>query len=1048
MMTFIMLMFTVLHINATIESGSSLSAGMPDNNPMSENPMQSITVTGAVTDNQGEPLPGVSISIRGTTQGTVTDANGAYSLNVPNSDAVLEFTYVGFNKQDITVGSQRVINVTMIEETSQLDEVVVIGYGTVKKKDLTGSVGSIRRRDIGELAVVNVEQMIQGRIAGVDVVNNGGLPGVGTTIKIRGVGTIYNSDPLYIIDGMSGDINSVSQYDIESIEILKDASSTAIYGARAANGVVLITTKRGVRGTPKVTLNAYYGIAQPAKKLELLNASQYVDLATELNPFFFRDATRFKPVSEGGMGMNEQWARTDRAKIQDEIFQNAAQQEYNLNINGGGDNSIYNVSGTYTNMDGITRNYNYERLNLMTNLEFTIKKIIKIGQSLSLRRTNRRNVTVDYVGALRWAPYMATVDPENSWGFSKLTTPWDMNDTFNPMTDLNLNQDNQKSTSIREQAFIEVALFDMFKWRTQIQYTNDASNGLSWAPYRENGNLIQPASINENYSYSQSAMIENYLTFDKSIGIHTVNAMVGNTYSTKALNNGRSASIAGSGSDSQAWENYEVLLINRTPSYTVSGNNTWHSAYLSYYGRLNYSLMDRYLLTFNYRQDASPNFSPKNRWGRFPSLALAWKMDEEDFTKSIDNLSQAKLRLSWGKSGNDRIESYAYLANLYSGNGFIVSAMGVNQGTFMGMTINGLPATDIRWETTTSYNAGLDVGFHNNALTASLDVYTRKTDGILVNVPIPGSSGIDGAPIQNAAEVSNTGFEFQAGYNRSIGELNLSVSGVISYNKNEVLSLGQGEPIVMDMVRTEKGHSVGEYYGYVVDKVLSTTAEADAYNQKYGLAVVAGDIAFKDIAGPNDADGNPTGPDGKIDDNDRTFIGQSIPPWSYGLNLSANWRQFDFQLGMTGVSGNKLFDYTRIFEFEAMKRIFNQTATVLDRWQKEGDVTDMPRAVEADPSNNLRMSDRYVKDGSYLRLKNITLGYTVPSLSDKYIDKLRLYVSCQNLYTFTKYDGYDPEVGAENSGDARNYNMRRGVVRSGNMTPLPRTFVIGLQATF
>ena len=1007
-----------------------------------------ITVTGTVIDEKGETVIGANIREKGTTNGIMSDTDGKFSLQV-SEQAVLVISFIGYHTVELTVENQQPVTVRLMEDTKLIDEVVVIGYGTMRKKDLTGAVGSLRAKDIGNVSIVNVEQMIQGRVAGVDVINNTGLPGVGTTIKIRGVGTIYNSDPLYIVDGMPGDINSVSQYDIESIEILKDASSTAIYGARAANGVVLVTTKRGQRGTPKVSLNAYTGVSQVAKKLDILNADQYIDLVTELNPSFFRDARRFVPVSEGGMGMTEQWARTDRTKIQDEIFRNALQQEYHLNVAGGTDNSIYNVSGTYTDMQAITQGYDFKRFILTSNMEFTIRKFIKIGQNLSVRRINRSGNRADFIAALRWAPYMPLEDPENSWGYSKITTPIDLNDTGNPLTGLFLTENLDKSTSIREQAFLEVSLFDMLKWRTQLQYSNSSNNNLEWHPYTENGNIANPATINESFSYSESAMVENYLNFNKEIGIHSFNAMIGNTFSSKKLNNGRNISASGSGSDSEAWENQQVLLVTRTPAYTITNSNTWYGAYLSYYGRLNYSLKDRYLLTFNYRQDASPNFSPKNRWGRFPSVALAWKIEEEDFLKQIDNLSQAKLRLSWGKSGNDRIDSYAYLANLYSGSSNnIVSAIGKNQDMFLGITINGLPAPDIRWETTTSYNAGLDLGFLNNTFTTSIDVYTRLTDGILIRVPIPGSSGIDNAPLSNAAEVRNTGFEFQAGYNKTIGEVNLSISGVVSYNKNEVVSLGAGEPIMNNMMRTEVGHSIGEYYGYVVDKVLSTTAEANEYNRIYGTNAQAGDIAFKDITGPRDEDGNMTKPDDIIDDNDRTFIGNSIPPWNFGLNIFANYRQFDFQLGLSGLAGNKIYDYTRIFELEAMKRPFNQTSDVLKRWRKEGDVTDIPRAVEADPSNNLRNSDRYIKDGSYLRIKNLTIGYTVPLTSNRYIDRLRLYVTCQNLFTFTKFDGYDPEVGAEYEYETSSYNMRRGVLAGNNFTPVPRTFMIGLQTTF
>ena len=569
---------------------------------------------------------------------------------------------------------------------------------------------------------------------------------------------------------------------------------------------------------------------------------------------------------------------------------------------------------------------------------------------------------------------------------------------------------------------------------------------MSWTPYRENGQMQQQASISDNYGYSESGMLENYLNFDKTIGIHTFNAMVGNTFSSAKFNNSRSINTSGNGTTSVPWENYDVLLVTRTPSFTISSNSASYDAYLSYYGRVNYILKDRYLFTFNYRQDASPKFSPKNRWGRFPSVALAWKMEEEAFVKNIPIISQAKLRLSWGKSGNDRIDSYAYVGNVFNGGGSVVAAMGTGPSMWLGSTVNGLPAPNIRWETTTSYNAGIDLGFNNNAFTTTLNVYSRQTDGILIRVPVPQSTGIVDAPLSNAAEVSNIGFEFEAGYNKTFGDLRLSVTGNVSYNKNEVTSLGAGEPIMNTQVRTEVGYPIGFYYGYVVDKVLSTTAEAQAYNAKFGTNAKAGDIAFKDVAGPKDANKKPTGPDGKLTAEDRTYIGTSIPPWAFGMNASANYRQFDLQFGLTGVSGNNLYDQTRIFELEGMQRIFNQSAEVLKRWRKEGDITNVPRAIEADPNENRRHSSRYIKDGSFLRISNVTIGYRVPFVSNQFIDNLRLYVTCQNAYVFTKYNGYDPEFGSNSSGSG--YNMGRGVVSGGNMTPQPRVFMFGLQAAF
>ena len=1004
---------------------------------------QGRTITGVVHDDMG-PVAGANVVVKGTTNGFITDANGQFTLSNVQTNDVLRVSFIGYLTKEVAVGNQTRLDIPIVEDVAALEEVVVIGYGTVRKADVTGSVGSLRTKDVGNVVVANVENMIQGRIAGVDVTNNSGLPGAGVSINIRGVGTINNSDPLYIVDGMPGSINSVSQYDIESINILKDASATAIYGARAANGVVLITTKRGVRGAPRVTLNAYTGISQVAKKLDLLNADQYIDLVTEISPSFFQGARRFLPVDQGGLGYTEQWARTDRTKIQDEIFQNGLQQEYNLNISGGSENSVYSVSGTYTDMDAITKGYNYARFILTANMEFTIRKYIKIGQNLSVTRANTSGRSVDYTAAIRWAPYMPLIDTANAWGYSKITSAIDGgNDTFNPMPNLMLGEVMNKSTRIREQVYIDVSLFDMFKWRTQFQYTNNSNNNFNWMPYTENGNLFNQASIQDVYGYSEGATVENYLTFDKKIESHTINAMIGNTYSTSKLNNGRDVTVSGAGTTATPWENYEVLLVTRAPTQTISGNSSSHSAYLSYFGRLNYYFKDKYLFTFNYRQDASPMFSPKNRWGRFPSMALAWKLEEEEFMKQFRNISQAKLRLSWGKSGNDRINSYAYLANLFQGGSMnIVSAVGVNQDQFLGTTVNTMPAVGIRWETTTSYNAALDLGFMNNRFTASLEVYNRLTDGILIRVPISYSSGIDNSPYSNAAEVRNTGMELQAGYNQSFGDLRLSVSGTLSYNKNEVVSLGAGEPIMgsSSRTRTEVGHSIGEFYGWQVDKVLSTKAESEAYNKKFGANTSAGDLAFKDNDGA--VFRNDKGEEYyQINDNDRTFLGKSIPPWNFGMNILANYRHFDFQVTGAGIAGSKIYDETRVFELDAMKRVFNQTTTVLKRWRKEGDVTDVPRAVSADPSNNLRNSDRYIKPGDYFRIKTLTLGYTVPLTSKVIADNLRFYVTAQNLYTFTKYDGYDPEVTASS-------NTTRGVLSSSSMTPIPRSYIFGLQVTF
>lgn len=1000
----------------------------------------SVTINGVVTTSTDkEPVIGATVKVIGTSDGTITDLDGKYSLSV-RVGSEIEVSYIGYLSQKFKVSStQTVYNTVLSEDVTNLEEVVVVGYGTVKKKDLTGAVSSIRAKDLGTLPVTNVENMLQGRIAGVDITNNNGLPGSGTSIKVRGVGTLYDSSPLCIVDGMPGDINSVSQYDIESIEVLKDASSTAIYGARAANGVIMITTKRGKKGKTKVNFNMYVGASAISKKLDVLNADQYIDLVLELNPYFFDTAKRFMPVEKGGLGYSEEWARTTRGDMQDAVYNLGLQQEYNLGLSGGSDHGTYNVSVTYTDMDAFTVGYNYKHLKLLSNNEFIIHKNIKVGSNLTVRRKDTKGGQFYPSGAAvyQFIPYLPIEDENDPTGYSTMTNELDGVGVRNPMINFVTSQNNQTSklASIREVAYLDISLFDMFKWRSQASFSYSSTANMGWTQANMNAGVEVNASISESMSYSQSMSLENYLTFNKEFGVHSINAMIGNTYSSSKYNYGRSLSAEGGSSADELWENQDILLITAAPSSRVTGNSASHSAYLSYFGRINYSLMDKYLFTFNYRQDASPNFSPKNRWGRFPSGAFAWRIDQEEFMQGLDNLSQLKFRLSAGLSGNDRIDEYAYLASLYS-NPSIGTAFG-STPSFVGggVTVNTLPSANIKWETCTSYNVGLDFGLWNNTFSGSLDIYKRDTKDILIQVPVPGSSGVSIPSYQNAASVRNTGLDLNLTYQNNINGFNYSITGVASYNKNEVTSLGGGEPIMKDYNRTEEGHAIGSFYGYVAEKVISTQAEADAYNKMYYLEnpVQPGDIAWKNMDDKKHEDGRYI-----IDDDDRTFIGCPIPEWSFGLNMSGSYKNFDMQMSFSGVAGCEIFDAIERDLTGTSALSGNRMSKVLDRWQKEGDVTDVPRAVLGDPNGNQRVSTRYIKDGDYLKMKNFTLGYTL-NFKNNYIERIRFYGTVQNLFTITKFDGFDPEMSG-------NDNLTRGV--NNNYIPVPRTFIFGIQASF
>lgn len=1020
-----------------------------------------IDIGGKVTDVDGKPLPGVSVTVKGTTSGTKTDDLGLFILHGVEENAVLIFSIVGYQSQEITVSNENKINIKLTKLQEELDDVIVIGYGSVKKTDLTGAVSSVKQSDIGNVVTSDVGSMIQGRVAGVNVVSANGVPGAGTKILVRGTGTLYNADPLYIIDGMPGSFAAINIYDIESIEVLKDASSTAIYGARAANGVVLVTTKRGKRGPLKIALNAYTGIAQTPKKLPMLNASQYIDLAVETDPNFWSKAKRFIPVSDGGLGYTEEWARTSRNDIQDALFQNALQQEYHVNLSGGAPNITYSFSVDYQNQDAIIKGFNHQRLNVLANTEYKYNDFLKIGNNLTFSRMEDKGTPFtgyasSLMSALNYAPYMDLYDANNSWGYSQMSNALDGGSSYNPLPEIYTHHQLSRTNVFQDQVYGEVNILDGLKFRSQLIYTQTSPFGQLWYPTYAQGGLQYPAQITKNLGWSQSSTWENYFSYNKTLGKHEFSAMAGMSSSSSKFNNSYGLGAMGTSSPTLSWENYNVLMATQTPVASVTGETISHTAYLSYFGRLNYSFLNRYLVTLNYRQDASPNFAPENRWGRFPSAAVAWKVNEEPFLKQSKAIDQLKLRLSWGLSGNDRIPNYGYLSTLFKGynmagfpNG-VGAAFGYPATWIQGTTSNSLASVGIKWEESESYNAGVDLSLWHNRFNASLDLYVRNTRNILVQVPINPSAGIDGAPYTNAASVKNKGFDLSVGYNDKISkDFRFSLSGVIGFVENKVVSLGAGEPIWNAPLETSEfitltavGHPIGSFYGYQVDRVLPTTADAEAYNSKYNQHADAGDIAFRDIAGPKDDKGNPTGPDGKIDDNDRTFIGNPIPKFNYGFNFNFYYKKFDLGIGGTGISGVQIYDF-----FSSRIR----TTERLERWRKEGDITNIPRATNGDNNRNGRVSDRFITNGSYLKIRNITLGYNLLSRVGKYIEQARVYLTVQNAICFTSYKSYDPELGSMNAnggGNDSNYNLQRGIAGQLNNFPNPRVYLLGINVTF
>lgn len=1015
--------------------------------------MQQKAVSGIVTDSKtNTPLTGVNVVVKGTTTGTFTDSNGKYSINLPETNATLVLSFIGYLTQEISVSSGSTLNVTLVEDARVLDEVVVIGYGTVKKKDLTGSVASIQTKDLANSVVSNVGQMIQGKAAGVEISStNGGTPGAGMDIKIRGTTTLNGTGPLTIIDGMPGDIDMVTPSEIESIDILKDASSAAIYGSRGANGVIIITTKKGKIGAPKVTYDSYYGISTPGKQLNVLNASDYVDLLFNIQGGTY-DNTTGHWTNPGGLPVifdDEAHVRSDSVNMQKEVFRRATIQSHNINVSGGTDIAKYRFSAGYFDQGSTRGNYNYTRYNFKSSIEFKIGKRLVIGNNTLFRSTKTSGRDADIGGALRWAPYQPVFSnaSTNPGHYSFITNAGNLNDAVNPMTPLAYNKDNGYDNKLLMQLYAEVSIVEGLKFHSQFQYEYDSYRYLNYLEKDYINNLPNPNYLDEGYSVGMWPKFENYLTFNKTIGAHSFTVMGGISYEKGS--SGRNIAVKGTGYGGESIPIKKVTLGGKPA--TVNGSGVWMSPGMSYFGRINYSLLNRYLLTANFRADASYKFAPANRWGYFPSISAAWKIKEEAFLKDVELISTLKLRVSWGKAGNDQINEYAYVSNVYTGgysggDNLIVYPFGIDNSllsTAYGATVNTLPSTLIRWEETTTKGLGLDAGFFNDKLGLTVDYYNKITNGILVPVPVPLSTGINNPTIKNAASVSNKGIDLQISYrgSTSIG-FDYNVSVVAGYNKNNVESLGEGQPIYANsnqevgfINRTEAGKPIGYYFGYKTDGILFTKAEADAYNEKYGTTSSAGDYKFLDVNG-----------DAKITDADRTNLGNAMPAWTYGLNLYFSFKGFDLQIAGSGVYGCELVNYNRAYWLEGGVRPFNGSTTLLSRWRYDGDTeAKLPGVAKTDPNKNTRFSNRYVEDASYARLKTLTLGYT---FNNKWFgnifQSLRIYTTIENALLITKYTGYDPESGFDTT--VGSGTIGRGIDHQG--IPMPKNYLFGIQLSF
>ena len=1015
-----------------------------------------VTVTGRVSDEKGEGLPGVNVLLKGTTTGTTTDADGNYALNVPDAieGGTLVFSFIGYLTQEVPISNRGTIDVKLASDVKALGEVVVVGYGTQKKRDLTGAVASVNTGQLRGIPLTSPDQALQGRLSGVVVTQNSGAPGAGASVRVRGLGTINNSEPLYVVDGVPVLNNSsgteggsgvntnvlatINPNDIATIDVLKDASAVAIYGSRGANGVVIITTKRGQEGPPKVFFDAYYGGQSAWRKLDLLDSYGYAALSNESNA-----NAGLPPIArladENVLAQNTDW--------QSELLRPAPIQNYSLSVSGGSAKATYNVSGGFFDQQGIMVGTDFKRYSFRVNTDFTLSRRLKIGQSLSFT-TSRNNRELGgsrtlLEHAFKQAPTIPVYDPGAEGGFAGPTKD-DGQDAENPVGVMSLNVNRSDRRRLLGNVYADLSLVDGLTYRLNVGVDDIVGNTNTFTPTYQMGQLRNlRSSVSEFNATETSLLYEHTLTFARSLGRHDVTVLAGYTEQSSTQRG-----FFGSG---QATPSNDIRVLDASTLAKTTGGNRTNWGLRSLLGRVNYSFAGKYLLTVNVRRDGSSRFAPSNRWGTFPSASVGWRISEEAFMQAVPFLSDLKVRVSYGQVGNQEIGDYQFDASLINTANYLFGGALVT-----GVTPTSMPAENIRWETSTQQNIGLDLGLFNDQITATVDYFNNETGDMLVRVPVPRITGVGTDPFVNAGSVRNRGLEMALTYRKSAGDFQYSVSGNLTTIRNEVTSLGSGRPIGggtfprsgggASLTRTEVGQPMGYFYGYVTDGIFQDADQINAYNEldgnaatKYQDKAAPGDIRFRDL------DNN-----GVINSLDRTRIGNPFPKLTYGLSGNASYRGFDLTLLLQGVHGNDIYNGIRYWT-EGMVNNFNNGTATLNRWRSAEEPGDgrMPRAINGDPNQNRRESDRFIEKGSFLRVKNLSVGYSLPAgllqrVGNNSLSTVRIYATGQNLLTFTKYTGYDPEIGTFAQPGTANLNLG---VDYGNY-PQARTLLLGVQVGF
>lgn len=972
-------------------------------------------VTGRVTSaDDNQPLPGATIAIKGTTRGTNTDAEGRFSLTANTGD-VLSVTFVGMKPQEVTVTAAATeLTITLESDASTLNEVVAIGYGTARKKDLTGAVATLKTADIVNQPVVSATQAMQGKLAGVQITASG-EPGSVPTVRIRGTGTLLaGADPLYVVDGViTDDIRNINPQDITSMDVLKDASATAIYGMRAANGVILVTTKRGQSGAVKVTYDGYVGFRQASRRVKMADSQQYIDFSNEA----LVRAGQQPVFTAGDIKANTNWFNA--------ITRNALVHNHNISLSGGSEKSTYFLSGGYMFDDGILKGNGYRRLSLRASNDYQVSKSFKVGASLNLAQEDNENKPYSaFTSAYKQAPIVPVYNEDGSYGYTL------RNNVANPLAQINYTNDHTKSLRLQGVLFAEWNITSDLRFRSNFAVENRSFNNRKYNPiYVVSGNQQNNTSQLTLRDDNASRWVwDNTLTYTKTFGEkHSLNALVGVTgerYKTSFLG----------GSRLNVPNNPDYWTLNLGTQATATNESSMGlERRLSYYGRVNYNYDDRYLVTATVRQDGSSKFPSSNRSSIFPSVGAAWQIANENFMKGQNLFSALKLRASWGQVGNDRIVPNAFLYTLSSNLDYQIDGQ-----LAPGYTIQDIKDLNLRWEVTTEKDLGLEFGLLNNRLSGEVNYYDKLTKDALIYKPIDAIFGDnDSQYLTNAADIRNRGIEFGLNWNEKKGDFRYNVGVNFTINNNKIERVNGGLPIQAGSLgngqittQTAEGQPIGSFYVYQTNGIFKTQAELDAYPHISGAKV--GDLRYVDT------DGN-----GIINGNDRVYKGSYQPKYFFGLTGGISYRNFDLSVTAAGNLGNQIYNGKKAQRFGNE----NIEASVTNWWSPSNTTSNNPR-----PSNDVALaSDYYIESGSYLRINNVSLGYNLPkTLTDSWkMQGIRVYVTAQNLVTFQKFSGFTPELPGRtlvNSTDQTAGTLSSGIEL--DAYPTPRTFLMGVTVNF